>query len=102
MDIVVTFPKGDIDHWNEKVSYSYIAEQEVWWNMRKLPNNFSIDDKLFIVMDNEVRGFFEVKKIKFGDINKVFLKNFKSIKSIAMKGFQGFRYRRFEFEEEYE
>jgi len=125
MDIVVTLPKGNLDHLNEKI---LAAEEErlVWWDMKREPNQFSSEDKVFIVCAGKLHGYFTVDytihnydytaayvapkisifrqeyhripiddKIEF----RIFFDEWFPVKPIEMRGFQGFRYRKFEWEE---
>lgn len=98
MDIVVTLPKEEgIDHLMEKIL------EESYWEMKRLPKNFDQEmDKVFILTEGKVRGFFTVHNVEYyeeEDIYNLIFEEWTDIKHIPMKGFQGFRYRKFEWEE---
>lgn len=124
MDIVVTLPKGDLNHLNEKI---LAAEEEriVWWDMKREPKQFS-SERVFVVCAGKVRGYFtvdyiihnydytaayaapkisifrqEYHKIPIDDEVeiRIFFDEWVPINPIEMKGFQGFRYRKFDYKE---
>ena len=96
MDIVVTLPKKyGYDHLLEKI-YAANEGLVVWWNMSRIPKELKEGEKLFVVFDGKIEGYFEVFEIQETAID---LTTYQEIKSIKMKGFRGFRYRKFVFEE---
>ena len=100
MDIVVTLPvdRGGFFHLEEK------AEDPSYWAMKRRPKNFSLNDKVFICTEGEVHGYFEVVDIYYDTgewIIDFIHDSWTELDSpIKMKGFQGFRYRKFDYEEE--
>ena len=103
MDIVVTLPKDlGVEHLWEK-----IGDSAPYWEMRRFPNNFDQEkDKVFILTEGKIRGFFTVHNVEYhedyyddeDDIYVIIFEKWTDIKHIPMKGFRGFRYRKFEWE----
>ena len=124
-DIVVTLPKGNMGHLYEKIDATK-EDELTWWDMKRQPNRFNDDEKVFVVCAGKVRGFFTVAYIrhhfpyavpyaaqKIGYLHeiyyeipidddeteiRIFFDEWTAIKPIKMKGFQGFRYRKFQWE----
>jgi len=124
-DIVVTLAIKNKSHLQHKI----LAAQEdelVWWDMKREPSNFNEEDKVFIVCDGKITGFFTIAYIrhhfpyavpyaaeKIGYLHeayykipiddeiviRIFFDNWIPINPIKMKGFQGFRYRDFQWRE---
>ena len=98
MDIVVTLPKYyGYDH----LLHKNLACQHgltTWWKMKRLPKKLNFESKIFIVFNGEIEQYFTILDINENK-NKIYLDKFRNIKIIKMKGFQGFRYRKFEFQE---
>lgn len=103
-DIVVTLPRdrGGLFHLYEK------SDEPSYWSMERKPKDFTENDSVFICCEGVVHGFFEVSEyyqeddpddpeygkwcINFED------ESWTSIIPIPMRGFQGFRYRKFKYE----
>ena len=102
-DIVVTLPvkRGGLFHLHEK------SEDPSYWSMKRKPKDFTTDDKVFICTEGVVHGYFEVFEfyqeedpddpeygmwcISFED------GSWEEIVPIPMRGFQSFRYRKFDY-----
>lgn len=99
MDIVVTLPKTEgVEHLWEKIT------EESYWEMKRLPKKFDQEiDKVFILTEGKVRGFFTVHNIEFHEDEdrpyRIIFEEWTDIKHIPMKGFRSFRYRKFKWEE---
>lgn len=103
MDIVVTLPvdRGGLFHLQEK------SETPSYWSMKRKPVNFTKNDLVFICTEGVVHGFFETEEFYLEDredntelgmwIIEFMPGSWSEIIPIAMKGFQGFRYRKFEY-----
>lgn len=104
-DIVVTLPinRGGLFHLQDKV------EEPSFWRMKQRPKRFDDRDKVFICTEGLVRGFFEVYNIYYEDdphyeedymhwLIEFEPETWTEIKPIKMRGFQGFRYRKFKWE----
>jgi hypothetical protein len=89
-DIVVTLPKGDRKHLQEKIDT--VVEGYAWWDLRRKPR----DDKYQRPKDEyrDASGHLP-EEIQL----RIFFDEWKRVKNIRMKGFQGFKYRDFEYEE---
>jgi len=104
MDVIVTLPKkrGGLIHLGEKQAAFEINEIP-YWEMKRLPVKLDKGDKLFILTEGFIRGYFIVEYIdddKEHDGNlKIYLSSWTDIKHIKMRGFQGFRYRDFNYQE---
>jgi hypothetical protein len=119
-DIVVTLPKGDRKHLQEKIDT--VVEGYAWWDLRRKPREIALDSKIFVVCKNIIEGYFTIDKLvkEFADDKyqrpkdeyrdasghlpeeiqlRIFFDEWKRVKNIRMKGFQGFKYRDFEYEE---
>lgn len=122
-DIIVTLPKGNLFHLDEKI----LATEEdriTWWDMKREPKSLNTNDKVFLVCGGFVHGYFTIIKTRHNydytaayaapkisifdqpyydipiedDIEfRIFFDEWFSIKLIKMKGFQGFRYRTFDY-----
>ena len=98
MDIVVTVPKGEIEHF-EKDKVSIVRQGgEAWWFVRNFPLKSNDEDQIYFVLNGAIRwvahihtldrrrdGYQWRDAIVFTAINKV-------DPPIPMKGFQGFGY----------
>jgi len=106
-DIVVTLPKkeGGFDHLHEKIHTIENEEELAYWHMKRFPKKFQHPfEKMFVCADGIVRGFFTIDHVEYEEINEydkpyiIWLKEWTPIKPIKMKGFRGFRYRKFKWE----
>ena len=91
-DIVICMREADFLHKTDMEMY------HCYWSMGRIPRDFSVDDKVFIVTKNHVVGY--VKPLEFNpeDINGETIvwdggSDFVKIKPIPCKPFRGFRYR---------
>lgn len=95
MDIVIYMNQEDFLH---KINYETYS---CYWEMKRVPKDFSEDDKIFIAMKGYVMGYVEC--LEFNPIDKVETlvwdgDSFVYIKSIPCRQFRGFRYRWFHYE----
>ncbi len=106
MDIVVTLPKkeGGFDHLCEKVHTIEHEEELAYWHMKRFPKTFDEDvDKIFICADGTIHGFFTVDNVEydeFDEVHVVWFKEWTTIKPIRKKGFRGYQYRKFKWEQD--
>ena len=106
MDIIVTLPKkeGGFDHLHEKIHTIEHEGELAYWYMRRFPKNFDeAHDKVFICADGQIHGFFTVDEVEHDEYDeqyKIWFEDWTTIKPIPMKGFQGFRYARFQWEQD--
>jgi hypothetical protein len=97
-DIVVTLPRQyGLDHLHDK-NQACFEGLTTWWDFARLPKKLESTDKVFVVFDGEVLQYFTILEINKEE-KKVYFEEVREIKPIQMKGFQGFRYRKFEYEE---
>ena len=106
MDIVVTLPKkeGGFDHLHDKVHTIEHEGELAYWHMKRFPKKFAHPhDKIFICADGTIHGFFTVDHIEhdeYDDNYVVWFKEWTTIKPIRMAGFRGYRYRKFQWEQD--
>ena len=96
MDIVVTLPvdRGGLFHLHEK------QEVPSYWSMKRQPKNLTPNDNVFICTEGQVHLYFEIDEFGWEDGEFIiYFDIWTEIKPIPMKGFQGFRYRKFDYEE---
>lgn len=96
MDIVVTLPvdRGGLFHLHEKM------EVPSYWSMKRKPKSLTSDSKVFVCTEGKVHLYFEINECLWEDGKFIiYFGDWIEIKPIRMKGFQGFRYRKFNFEE---
>ena len=97
-DIVVTLAKKNADHLEEKIG-ALNNWNEAWWIMKRIPKrNFNI---IFITCNGIINYYFTIKKKVFNpeeNLYFIYFGDYQKIKPIRMKGFQGFRYRKFNYE----
>jgi len=99
MDIVVTLPieRGGLFHLHEK------AEESSYWAMKRKPKNITSESRVFICTEGKVHGYFKIEKYQWEDGEFIIYfddESWTEIKIISMRGFQGFHYRKFDYEEE--
>ena len=95
MDIVVTLPvdRGGLFHLHEKM------EVPSYWFMKRKPKSITEDSKVFICTEGKVHCYFFIDECGWEDGEFIiYFDDWELIKPIKMKGFQGFRYRKFDFE----
>jgi len=122
---VVTLPKGDMKHLQEKIEA--LGDSWSWWDMKREPKDFTDSDNVFIVCAGKVHGYFTVNHIlhegdyenakailkttldminavgiPMGDWIRIVFRSWIPILKIPMKGFQGFRYRKFNYKEKHQ
>ncbi len=97
-DIVVTMPKSFGISYLYKKNRALIYDGTAWWNMKRIPKRINLDSKIFIVCDGEIEQYYTINDIDEFD-KKIYIKSYHNIKKIKMKGFQGFRYRNFAYQE---
>lgn len=112
MDIIVTTPKSQSKLAAEEAEELKMFGGGFYFRVfRKRPKNLNIGDRVFYVEDGYVRGFLKVTEIIDQEINicetsgndfgsgvrvEMDAKDWKWIKPIPMKGFQGWRYSKLE------
>lgn len=96
MDIVIYMNDKDFIHKTDASMF------DCYWEMKRFPKKFTVDDKLFIAMKGHVMGYVEVLEFNPDrDISETILwdgDSFLYIESIPCKQFRGFRYRWFDYE----
>lgn len=95
-DIVVTLGKNDLEHLYEKT-----VDRGSFWIMKRLPKDLTVGEKIFITCSGSILGYFDLEDIEEdepGGENMLVFGLWHPIKRIPMKGFQGFRYRKFHYQ----
>ena len=118
--IVVTMPKGDRKHLQEKID-TIRNNGYAWWDFKRVPTKIALDSKIFVVCKNSIEGYFTIDRIFDGFIvdkyqnpsgsyleetgypdedvlMRIYFLEWYPIKVIVKKGFQGFRYRDFDYQ----
>lgn len=121
-DIVVTLPNSNFDHLQEKIEA--LEDSWSWWDMGREPTKLTENDKVFVVCGRSVHGYFTISHIlhegdystakavlhstmdmiravgiPMGDWIRIVFRTWQSIEEINMKGFQSFRYRKFDYKD---
>ena len=95
MDIIVTVPKDQYKHMEEKAWAQYEREQ-AYWEMGRVPKKIETGDKIFFVMDGRVSMYATIISIDadpHGDHCIFDLLNFRGLVAKPIhKPFRGFRY----------
>jgi len=123
-DIVVTLPKGNMQHLQEKIEA--LINSWSWWDMKREPTLLGENDNVFVACDGQVHGYFTIghilhegayetaKAILHTTLEmlnavgtpdegiRIVFRDWIPIEKIPMKGFQGFRYRNFKYKEKYQ
>ena len=103
MDIIVTVPKSEIEHFWEETDE--IFDQE-FWNIGKVPRKLEIGDYIYFVVEGKCVARAKVNHIednneqqcewtdRFWSGCQIFWnkEDFEEIEPFEYKGFQGFRY----------
>lgn len=109
MDIVVTLPKkeGGFEHLHDKIHTIEHEGELAYWYMGRFPINFDEEiDKIFVCADGTIHGFFTIYNVVYEEDNeygkpyRVCLNDWTTIKPIRKKGFRGFQYRKFKWEQD--
>jgi hypothetical protein len=104
MDIIVTMPKGDLNHLQMKIDNLNSGKTE-WWDTKRRMILLTDSSKVFVVCAGNIKGYFTIKNFNFDQLPDGWIEfsNWVSIKEVSMNGFPGFKYRRsnyyFDFEE---
>lgn len=100
MDIVIYMNKEDFLHKTD------VRMNDCYWEMKRFPRFFTVDDKIFIAIKGHVMGYVECLEFNPDKDNFMTLvwdgSSFRYIVSIPCKQFRGFRYRKFEYKLEKE
>lgn len=95
MDIIVTVPKDQYKHMEEKAWAQYDGDRP-YWEMGRVPKNIEVGDKIFFVMDGRVSMYATISSIDadpHGDRCVIELLDFRSLVAKPIhKPFVGFRY----------
>ena len=95
MDIIVTVPKNQYKHMEDKAWAQYEGDQP-YWEMGRVPKKIEVDDKIFFVMDGRVSMYATIESIDadpHGDHCIIELLDFRGLVAKPMhKPFVGFRY----------
>lgn len=104
MDIVVTLPisAGGMNHLQEKID----ACPGAYWYLSDQPRYMGPNDKVFICCEGWVRGYFTVREAVWEENASgwdsqfyISFEEWVSINPILTRGFPGFRYRGFDYQE---
>lgn len=96
MDILVTVPKGQMEHMQEKAVCSYVDYMLPYWELSRTPKDLKVDDHIFFVEDGEITRRAIVTDItapySSGRIDVFFadVMNFPVV--LSYPGFRGVRY----------
>lgn len=95
MDIIVTVPKDQYKHMEEKAWAQYEGDQ-AYWEMGRVPKKVERGDKLWFVMNGRVEMYATITDIDadpHGDHVAFDLRDFRGLVAKPIyKGFRGFRY----------
>ena len=104
-DIVATLREsneyeGYFTHYEEKITAVSNSEDMAWWYIKHIGGNINLDTRVFVIVKGVIYGFFELSEITYDwdykEWHLIFGKHF-YIKPIKMKGFQGRRFRDFDY-----
>ena len=100
-DVVASMPYKELRHLQEKVK-ALEKGGSAWWNTKCYRKFLSEYSKFFVTADGFIHGYFGISHIEenaeSGDY-RIYFQDYQTIKHIGKKGFQGIRYRDFEYEE---
>ena len=95
MDIMVTVPKDQYKHMEDKAWAQYEGNQP-YWEMGRVPKKIEMGDKIFFVMDGRVSMYATIISIDsdpHGDHCVLDLRDFRGLVAKPIhKPFRGFRY----------
>lgn len=95
MDILVTVPKDQYRHMEEK-AWAQFAGDQAYWEMGRVPKKVEMGDKLWFVMDGKVEMYANIISIDadpHGDHVVFDLRDFRALVAKPVHdGFRGFRY----------
>jgi len=95
MDILVTVPKGQMKHMQEKAASSYVDYNLPYWELGRTPKHLKVGDSIFFVEDGKITRRATVTDTRpylVGEVDVFFSDVMNFPIELDYPSFRGFRY----------